>query len=284
MIRHPVDADLPQLTALWQEAFGDSPEEAGFYLERRHRHENMLVDESAGQIHGMMSMLPLELLTPQKTLKARYVFAVATKKEYRGQGVSTRLIEEAHRSMQAAGIDASLLVPANPSLFEYYGKRGYQTAFSIDEAMIQAQDIKEPEDSSRIEPCSVEEYLQARDAFYRGSRLYARWDAEALRFANQYESAGLHVMLRMRIGARQAVAACVDRGTHHRVSELACDTSIWPEAMALIHRRLQAGRYLLRMQAGSLPSGSTRPFGMVHWFSKPAARGGAPAHLAFAKD
>lgn len=284
MIRQPDDADLPQLEGLWQEAFGDSEQEARSYFKNRHRHEYMLLEEDEGQISGMMSMLPLELHASDRRLKARYVFAVATKMEYRGKGVSTRLLQEAQRRMAAEGVDASLLVPASPSLFEYYGKRGYQDAFFIDEIRVKPGEIKKPGADSSAEPCGADEYLRARDAFYAGSSLYARWDLEALRFASNFESAGESVMLKMRIGGQEAIAVCVDRGSFFRVSELACDKALWQEAMALIHQRVRASAYVLRMREGSLPDGSTRPFGMIHWFSEQVQEGGSPAYLAFAKD
>lgn len=284
MIRHPDDADLPQLVALWQEAFGDSELEARYYFRHRHKHEYMLLAEDCGQISCMMSMLPLELRTPDKQLKARYVFAVATKVDFRGQGLSTKLLEEAHRRMAQEGIEASLLVPASPSLFEYYGKRGYRHMFKIDEINLKPGELGQPAASSRIEACSADEYLKARDEFFRGSRLYARWDREALQFASRFESAGKHEMLKMHIGGLNAVAVCVDRGDFYRVSELACDQSVWREAMALIHRHIQADSYLLRMREGSLPQGSTRHFGMIHWFAEVKADSGSPAYLAFAKD
>ena len=129
VIGHPGADDLPQLSALWREAFGDTEEETAFFFQYRHRAENMLVLRLEDRIAGMLTMLPVALLAGGKALKARYVFAIATKESYRNRGVSTQLLAAANAAAAAEGCAATLLVPANERLFVFYGKRAYETTF-----------------------------------------------------------------------------------------------------------------------------------------------------------
>ena len=284
MIRQARESDLPQLISLWLEAFGDTEEEALFYFQHRHKHQNMLVFEMGSEISGMLSMLPVHLHSPKQIISARYVFAVATKKARRGQGISTRLLEAAHQKMQEEGASASILVPAESSLFEYYGKRGYKTGFQVDQVHLKAGDISSWGAEGRLERCDAGKYLAIRDDVYKSSQLFVRWDLYALQFIMHSAITSGGGMFIISIGKRQAAAVCEARGDFIRVTELACGKDMWQQAMALIHQHFQSGKYQLRMQEGSLIEGSTQPFGMIHWLGEPMQATGETPYLAFAKD
>ena len=182
MIRFALDSDLPALHALWQEAFEAEVQEAEHYFAHRHRHENMLVALRENEVAGMLSMLPISLVTQEKTLPARYVFAVATFRKFRGQGISSQLMEAAHAHMQKEGMAASLLVPASKSLFDFYRKRGYETRFWLDSLSLSAHDIAQPPPDAIISPLRAKDYFRLRNQAFSVSALFARWDEEALAF------------------------------------------------------------------------------------------------------
>lgn len=282
MIRQPSQADLAQLIALWQEAFGDSEEEAAYYFAKRHRHENMLVYEADNKVVAMLSMLPLQLWAGQQHLQARYVFAVATALSHRGRGLSTALLSEAHRRMREEGTAASVLVPAEPHLVAFYTKRAYEPAFRIDQITLSGDDLDEIVPEGQVAPCEPQDYVRLRDAQYAGSALYARWDETALAFMKQSAEMGGGAMLALNLNGQQAAALIEPREGYLRVSELICPEDSWPQAMALIHSQMRASQYQLRLQEGSL--GQSRPFGMIHWLIERPPAVGSPPYLAFAKD
>lgn len=270
--------------SLWQEAFGDSREETAFYFRFRHRDENMLVMETDGMIAGMLSMLPLTLAAPGQRFPARYVFAVATKKERRGQGISTELLSAAHAQMREEGTAASLLVPADEGLFTFYGRRGYQMAFFVDELRLAGSDIAAHAPDGEVKDCGTGDYSRLRAAAFSGSRLFASWDEEALAFVIRSAKASGGGVLRLKNGHGEAAAVCEKRDGFLRVSELALSGMSWQEAMALVHRRFKAERYELRLPQGTVPNDSPRPFGMIHWLVQPPDLKGAAPYLALAKD
>ncbi len=284
MIRFAQDSDLPALNALWQEAFEASAQEADFYFSKRHRHDNMLVATANDDLAGMLSMLPITLVTHSETLSARYVFAVATFKQFRGQGISSQLLEAAHTHMQEAGMAASILVPASPSLFDFYGKRGYETAFYLDSLTLFPQELSVAPPDTSISPCSTLDYLRLRDQAFSSSSLYVRWDQDALAFmADSTRADGGDLLY---IKTPQGEAACLYewRDGSVRVTELALAGLSWQASLAALHQHVNAPSYTLRMPEGTLPGADHLPFGMVHWFTQPALSQGDAPYLSLAKD
>ncbi len=285
MIRFAQEADLPALLQLWQEAFGDgSGEEASYYFARRHQPQHMLVALEKGRAAGMLTMLPVELAAPGSSFPARYIFAVATLKAFRGQGISTRLLEAAHSHMRQTGAAASLLVPATPSLFDFYGRRGYKAAFYLDSLVLSPGDFPPPDPAALVKDCAAADYLRLRDRAFSGSSLYARWDAAALSYVIEgfrREGGGA---LRIRLSKGEACCLYERRDGGVRVTELALAGLNWQGAMAAIHQRLNAPRYTLRMPQGTLPGADQMPFGMIRWFTDPPALSGGAPYLSLAKD
>ncbi|MDD4134401.1 MAG: GNAT family N-acetyltransferase [Eubacteriales bacterium] len=283
MIRFSQDSDLPALYALWQEAFEADAREAEYFFSRRLRREYTLVALDEGRVLGMLSMLPISLVVSGKSYPARYVFAVATLRQFRGQGLSSQLLDAAHQHMTVSGEAASVLVPARPSLFDFYGKRGYETRFFIDSLNISSREIPVHPPAAQLASIGAEDYLRLRDGAFGQSSLYVRWDLEALRFfiSSLFGAGGA-----LRIVTPQGEAACLyelrDGGA--RVTELALHGLGWQDAMAAIHGYLGAPAYTLRMPAGTLPGAPTQPFGMIRWLAPaPEMQGGAP-YLSIAKD
>ena len=109
---------IPRLTALWQEAFGDSPEfiekffRTGFSPER-----SAVADGGAGALYWF------DCLWNGK--KIAYIYAVATERKSRGRGICTALMDHAHRQLKSEGYGGAILVPADEGLFRMYGKMGY---------------------------------------------------------------------------------------------------------------------------------------------------------------
>ena len=117
MIGFAANAYSGQLKQLWMQAFGDSEPSTDYYFSHIHQNNRMLVDMEGQTVCAMLTMLPLTLYTAGKALPARYIYAVATQKAFRGQGRSTRLLQYAHTYMKQQGVAVSLLVPASDSLF-----------------------------------------------------------------------------------------------------------------------------------------------------------------------
>ncbi len=109
---------------LWNEAFGDSEEYISFF---HSAHDScfclMLTD--GDELTNALYLIDGELCGQ----KGYYLFAAATFKKFRGRGYMAALLEKAERFAKNNGKSFIALVPAEGTLFDYYSRFGYKTAF-----------------------------------------------------------------------------------------------------------------------------------------------------------
>ena len=117
MYRIATEKDTEGIVQLWQEAFHETPVLPDC---------TSFVAEQDGKIVCMLHALP-QVLKANRTHKAAYLYAIATKEEYRGRGLCGKLMAYAEQNLDA---DCCVLVPASESLFDFYKKLGYETAFA----------------------------------------------------------------------------------------------------------------------------------------------------------
>lgn len=293
MIRLARAEDLTQVKALWMRAFHDAKEATDFYFENRMPLpallDNLLIDTEDGVLRGMLSLLPLQLAVNGRRYAARYFFAIATDERFRRQGISSALIEEAKRLTLKRGGHAALLVPASGALFDFYGKRGFETLFVYEEKMVSAGDIPPRPEGARLwRADSASDVLALREAAFRGSGVFASWDEEALGFVIRASEAWDAPFLRFSSGGGEGYAYCEREGDTAFVKELALHGIGLNDALAIIHSEIGAARYKLRLMADRhTDKSSLRPYGMIAWLKPPE---GAPApdsaapYLGFGKD
>jgi predicted N-acetyltransferase YhbS len=283
MIRFASDGDRGRLKKLWGDIFGDSPEMVEAYFAHRHRDENMLVETQNEDIAGMLSMLPLRLTSPGRSFPARYIYAVATDIKYRNQGVSTRLLDYAHAFMQGRGEAAAILVPASPSLFDFYGKRGYITAFSLDTVRFEAANLPPAPRDGRFASCTPGVYTSLRDKAFLSSRLYACWDEESAAYAVMAFGPEGGVT-RLSSGDGEGCAAWERQDDVVLVRELALVNMDVYTALAVLHKALNAKAYQVRLPESSFSGANTLPFGMIRWLIPEPTLLGKPPYLSLALD
>jgi GNAT superfamily N-acetyltransferase len=284
MIRQASARDRGQLRTLWQEAFGDSDAAVDYYFANRHRDRDMLVSLDGNAVTAMLTMLPVTLLYGSEARKGRYVYAVATAEQYRGRGISTDLLQYAHRVMAAENTAASLLVPAEESLFDFYRKRGYQTAFFVEDVTLPAASLPPVPPGAACAPCDAGEYLRLRDAAYADSRLYARWDENAIAYALGSERAAGNDAFSLRSPSGSGCALIARDEGNVLIKELALTGMRPAEAAAILHSVLGAAEYTLRLREGSVPGAVSRPFGMIKYLQEPPSAKGKPPYLGIVLD
>ena len=284
MIRFAKPGDHPRLKELWADVFGDSPEDIDTYFSMRHTDNNMLVYEQSGTIAGMLTMLPVTLVTDSGfSYSARYIYAVATDTRYRKQGISTQLLAAAHAHMQNAGVAASVLVPATPELFGFYEKRGYQTGFWLDIITKKAAVLPPVPPQARFAACSAAEYTRIRDAAFQTSSLYVRWQIRDVTYAMHtfFQHGGVSALS---WDTGQGCAAWEHTQHGVLVRELVVQHGDMDTALSVLHSQLQAEQYILRLAQGTIPGATQKPFGMIHWLIPKPAITGLPPYLSLAMD
>ena len=120
-IDQPQTRDLPGLRQLWQEAFGDGDAFLDAFFQTGFAPSRCRCLYFSGDLAAALYWFDCTW----ENKKVAYLYAVATKKAYRGRGLCTALMEDTHRHLQDLGYHGAALVPGNEKLFTLYEKMGY---------------------------------------------------------------------------------------------------------------------------------------------------------------
>ncbi len=124
MVRFDCEKFRDDAVALWHEAFGDSEDYIRFF-HSTHGSCQCLTHSENGRLTSALYLIDGELCGK----KGYYLFAAATSEAYRGKGCMAKLLEKAKRFAAENSKSFIALVPAEKSLFDYYSRFGYKTAF-----------------------------------------------------------------------------------------------------------------------------------------------------------
>lgn len=153
---------------LWQEAFGDDEEFICDFLEKIDYKKNLLVFLDNGEVVSMATILPVFC----KSVKGRYVYAVATAKSHRGKGLCKAVMNRIDEVIKSQGEGFAILVPASESLFSFYEKLGYYDT-------IYKPSFSEVNGIGK--QCSVSEYFKIRNEIFSDYDLIG-WSEEMLEY------------------------------------------------------------------------------------------------------
>lgn len=181
MIEFANKIDIPKIIKLWNEAFGDSKGDIEKFLSVFL--EYVLIFRNQDDVAGMLTLLPVT----KNNIPGRYVYAVATLKKYRSQGISTRLLDFSKKYIKENNEEFLILVPANTSLFDFYGNRGFKTASYIERKEYKYENFtKKPFDIQKI---SASEYIALKKLYIPSSDAVC-WSEEMLfEIAKLYDGA-----------------------------------------------------------------------------------------------
>lgn len=126
-IDRPQNAQIPQLRLLWQEAFGDTDDFLDIFFHRAFSFDRCRCVTQDGRVVAALYWFDCRW----QERKLAYLYAVATAKDYRNQGLSRALIENTHEVLRQTGYDGVILAPAKSELFALYSKFGYRVCSHI---------------------------------------------------------------------------------------------------------------------------------------------------------
>ena len=260
--------DLPRLREIWLRSFGANVAYADLFFHHRFSPTETLVWRESGQVQAMLFWLPATLFASGEQGPLAYVYGVATHPQARGQGRGSRLLQALDQVLQARGYWASLLVPAEPSLFSFYQRVGYAQGFPQRSAAFvptgEATHIT-------LEPITAQELFQLREGQFQGNCPFVQWDVAAL----QYQ------MREVQLLHGGVCKLCGPQGTGHAVFYVEREQLLIRElgasgdfAQACLHalcRQFQRERAQVRLApAGDYPFPTElAPFSMVRYLRDP---------------
>lgn len=106
---------------LYMEVFDDEPEEIREIYPWLVRNNRIVVKKDAGAIVAMVQIVPRSCRLFGSKLILPYMFAVSTKKEYRGMGLMRELLERSLVKLASERVPMVHLVPAVEHVYEKFG-------------------------------------------------------------------------------------------------------------------------------------------------------------------
>jgi len=122
IIDHPHPEQIPALKTLWKEAFGDTEAYLELFFSTVFSPSRCRCVTEDGQTAAMLYWF--DCTVEEKPFA--YLFAIATRKAFRGKSLCRELMADTHRHLQQLGYAGAILVPAEESLFGFYGSMGYR--------------------------------------------------------------------------------------------------------------------------------------------------------------
>ena len=156
IIDAPRKSQIPALRSLWQDAFDDTQDFLDdFYRTAFHVNRCRCVVED-----GNMAAALYWFDCMHMGRSIAYVYAVATARAYRRQGICHELIESMHVHLAGLGYEGVILVPGSKELFRFYEGMGYQICSMIREFSCTA--AVKGEEEVLLRSISRTEYAQLR--------------------------------------------------------------------------------------------------------------------------
>lgn len=282
-------SDRAAVCALWQAEFGDGPEFIDAFCAWCGWEQIFLLWDDG--VPRTMVAAPLVEVTMPGGGRARagYLYALTTDRTVRGGGFGHMILNYADFCLKNQGADCAVLVPAQPSLFRFFGSAGYRPAFTLWEGRADAGELGPAPAGSGLEGADPARYLALQEERLAGlphvvSPLGLLEQQRAL-----CRSAGGDLYaLDLPHGPGCAAAERLPDGTAV-VRELLAPPGDGEAALALLHRELAAASYLVRrpLAGGEAGGGNARPFGAVNWYDREKAAqwgGRETAYLGLALD
>ena len=172
---------IAELKAIWKNAFGDPDWYIDFFFDRRFVAENTLVYTADNKPVSMFFMLSAQINIDGVYKNTFYIYGVSTLPEYQGRGYSTALLKFANAHI-AENVVATFLTPASESLFSFYKKQNYKSAFSVKEVDLNLTDLANiPLPDFEFSSIGATGYTTIRDRAF-DCHGYIKWDMAAIEY------------------------------------------------------------------------------------------------------
>lgn len=144
-----------EIKELWKLCFNDSDEFVEMYFRLRYSSDTTMYIQSGNIIVSSLQMPYYPMTFEGTEIQTAYISGACTHPDFRGKGVMAQLLAESFSRMVHKNIPLSILIPANPGLYDYYAKTGYARAFFRTQIEQNAADIAITKGNLRFEHIST---------------------------------------------------------------------------------------------------------------------------------
>ena len=128
-IDHPTQ--IGPLRDLWKQAFGDSDAFLDSFFATAFSPNRCLCATEGDALAAAMYWFDCQV----NGQKIAYIYAVATDKSFRRQGICHKLMAKAHEILKSQGYSGTILVPGEPALEDLYAAMDYRVCTQLREVV-----------------------------------------------------------------------------------------------------------------------------------------------------
>ena len=197
--------DIDELKLLWSICFSDTQEFIDNYFDSLFEPCDVIVARENGKIVSMATIHKVEYVEKDRSKPCGYVYAVATRPEYRGKGYFKKVMSFAKKEAKKRGFIGLVTVPATQELDKLYKKIGYKTVskfslFQMSGEFARAR-VRYP-----LTKCGREEFINMRQDYLNTHKSYIKLDEKQLGFV--YDYVGAKNILTAEIGGVKKYVVC----------------------------------------------------------------------------
>lgn len=208
-LRISEEKDINSLKELFKDVFNENDEALELFFKRIFKPEICYVCYEGDELIAMVYIIPTTL----NTRKAGYLYAAATKDEFRGAGIMKGLI---HYALSITAQEVCITLPASDSLYDYYAKLGFKELSCVS-AELSRQELEAMAKPYEINELVVGGYCGIRNRALKDNFLF--WNNDFINYAFEYNALYGAKIIKNNFG----YAVAYDEGEFCYVSELICD-------------------------------------------------------------
>ena len=256
-IQPPTSSQIQELRHLWQNTFGDSDVFLDAFFDTAFSFNRCLCVNHNNSVVAALYWFDCTFFNQ----KIAYIYAIATAKAFRGQGICHSLMTHTHNHLAEQGYVGTILSPAEKSLFDFYENMGYKTYAYISELEFSEDSIYAFEQKNiALKKICKKEFAKLRPSFLPKHAVLQ--ENENLDF--------LETQAEFYTGNGFLLTAQTD-GTHLQGIEFLGDVSIIPSILQTLHCSSGTVRTI----------GTEKPIGMYYSFTEDTLK---PNYIGFIFD
>lgn len=132
MISFAKNKNKNKIINLWNICFNENLRFTNWFFNNIYKSKQTLVYKQNNEIISMIQMIPIKIYGYNIT----YIYGACTLPKYQNQGLMKQLLLKSFNIDNSNNVKASVLIPQNKKLFDFYKKFGYQKNFYINKKYI----------------------------------------------------------------------------------------------------------------------------------------------------
>lgn len=207
-LRKSEENDINSLKELFKDVFNENDEALELFFNRIFEPDICYICTEGSELISMVYIIP----TTVNGRKAGYLYAAATKDEFRGAGLMKGLI---HYALSITAQELCVTLPASDSLYDYYAKLGFKELTS-NFAELSREEMVRLSAPYEVSENIVGGYCGIRNRVLKNNFLF--WNNNFIDFAFEYNALYGGKIIKNNYG----YAIAYDEGDYCYVSEFIC--------------------------------------------------------------